>query len=89
MALGLRDYEVFRGDPAALPENMAAVLSSLVRPPDVLRVAKLGELIIGCYAMHEPTPIDDQVARTFSLAMVMVEPSYQGNGPLSSDAERA
>lgn len=80
MALGLRDYEVFRGDPAALPENMAAVLSSLVRPPDVLRVAKLGELIIGCYAMHEPTPIDDQVARTFSLAMVMVEPNYQGNG---------
>lgn len=80
MALGLRDYEVFRGEPAALPENMAAVLSSLVRPPDVLRVAKLGELIIGCYAMHEPTPIDEQVARIFSLAMVMVEPNYQGNG---------
>lgn len=80
MALGLRDYEVFRGDPAALPENMAAVLSSLVRPPDVLRVAKLGELIIGCYAMHEPTPVDDHVVRTFSLVMVMVEPKYQGNG---------
>jgi predicted N-acetyltransferase YhbS len=80
MALGLRDFEVFRGDPTALPEDMAAALSSLVRPPDVLRVAKLGERIIGCYAMHEPTPIDGQDARTFSLAMVMVEPNYQGNG---------
>ena len=80
MALGLRDYAVFRGDPAALPKDMAATLSSLVRPPDVLRVAKLGECIIGCYAMHEPTLIDDQVARTFVLAMVTVEPNYQGNG---------
>ena len=80
MALGLRDYEVFRGDPAALPKDMAATLSSLVRPPDVLRVAKLGECIIGCYAMHEPRLIEDQVAQTFVLAMVMVEPNYQGNG---------
>jgi predicted N-acetyltransferase YhbS len=80
MALGLRDYEVFRGDPGALPKDMAATLSSLVRPPDVLRVAKLGECIIGCYAMHEPRLIDDQVARTFVLAMVMVEPNYQGIG---------
>jgi predicted N-acetyltransferase YhbS len=80
MALGLRDYEVFRGDPAALPKDMAATLSSLVRPPDVLRVAKLGECVIGCYAMHEPRLIDDQVARTFVLAMVMVEPNYQGIG---------
>ena len=46
----------------------------------MLRVAKLGECIIGCYAMLEPTLIDDQVARTFVLAMVMVEPNYQGNG---------
>ncbi|MBL6813884.1 MAG: GNAT family N-acetyltransferase [Pseudomonadales bacterium] len=80
MALGLRDYEVFRGDPAALPDEMAAVVSSLVRPPDVLRVAKLGEQIIGCYAMHEPTLVDDQVERTFLLAMVAVEPNYRSNG---------
>ena len=80
MALGLRDYEVFRGDPAVLPKDMAATLSSLVRPPDVLRVAKVAECIIGCYAMHERTLIDDQVSRTFVLAMVMVEPNYQGNG---------
>ena len=80
MALGLRDYEVFRGDPAELPKDMAATLSSLARPPDVLRVAKLAECIIGCYAMHEPLLLDNQVARTFVLAMVMVEPNYRGNG---------
>ena len=80
MALSLRDFEVFRGDPAALPEAMATTLATIAPAPEVLRVAKLGERIIGCYAMHEPTPIDDQVARTFSLAMVTVEPNYQGNG---------
>ena len=80
MALSLRDFEVFRGDPAALPEAMATTLATIAPAPEVLRVAKLGERIIGCYAMHEPTLIDDQVARTFVLAMVMVEPNYQGNG---------
>jgi len=80
MAISLRAFEVFRGDPAALPESMATTLATIAPAPEVLRVAKLGERIIGGYAMHEPTTIDDQVARTFSLAMVMVEPNYQGNG---------
>ncbi|MEC8346892.1 MAG: GNAT family N-acetyltransferase [Pseudomonadota bacterium] len=80
MALSLRDFEVFRGDPAALPEAMATALATIAPAPEVLRVAKLGERIIGCYAMNEPTPIDDQGARSFSLAMVIVEPNYQGNG---------
>ena len=80
MALGLRDFEVFRGDPAALPEAMATTLATIAPAPEVLRVAKLGERIIGCYAMHEPKPIYDQVARSFSLAMVMVEPNCKGNG---------
>ena len=80
MAIGLRDFEVFRGDPAALPEAMATALATIAPVPEVLRVAKLGERIIGCYAMNEPTPIDDQGARSFSLAMVIVEPNYQGNG---------
>ena len=80
MALSLRDFEVFRGDPAALPEAMATALATIAPAPEVLRVAKLGERIIGCYAMNESTPIDDQGARSFSLAMVIVEPNYQGNG---------
>ena len=80
MAIGLRDFEVFRGDPAALPGSMATTLATIAPAPEVLRVAKLGERIIGCYAMHAPTSIDKQVARTFSLAMVMVEQNCQGNG---------
>ena len=80
MAIGLRDFGVFRGDPAALPESMATTLATIAPAPEVLRVAKLGERIIGGYAMHEPVLIDEQVARTFSLAMVMVEPNCQGNG---------
>ena len=80
MALGLRDFEVFRGDPAALPEAMATTLATIAPAPEVLRVAKLGERIIGCYAMHEPTPIDDDVARGFSLAMVVVDQNCKGNG---------
>ena len=80
MAIGLRDFGVFRSDPAALPESMATTLATIAPAPEVLRVAKLGERIIGVYAMHEPVSIDEQVARTFSLAMVMVEPNCQGNG---------
>ena len=72
MAIDLRDFEVFRGDPAALPGSMATRLATIAPVPEVLRVAKLGERIIGCYAMHEPKSIDKQGARTFSLAMVMV-----------------
>ena len=59
---------------------MATALATIAPAPEVLRVAKLGERIIGCYAMNESTPIDDQGARSFSLAMVIVEPNYQGNG---------
>ena len=80
MAIGLRDFGVFRSDPAALPESMATTLATIAPAPEVLRVAKLGERVIGGYAMHEPLSIDEQVARTFSLAMVMVEPDCQGNG---------
>ena len=81
MEIALRDFEVFRGDLAALPEAMAQALTHLGGMPQVLRVAKLGEQVIGSYAMYLPLAAQqDTGAQTFVLAMVMVEPSYQRNG---------
>ena len=51
MALTHRDYEVFRGDPASLPLAMAEAYAAIHPQPDVLRVAKLQQQVIGCYAM--------------------------------------
>ncbi len=81
MALALRDYEVFRGDANALPASMADVLDQLPSGPEILRVAKLGDQVIGCYAMYMPNATRDGAsAPSFELAMVMVEPSLQRNG---------
>lgn len=82
VGLALRDYEVFRGEVAMLPPDMAQALTRLRAQPEILRVAKLGEQIIGCYAMQEPAlPSCDVVeVPAFALTMVMVSPSYQRNG---------
>ena len=81
MALGQRDYEVFRGDPAALPEEMAEVYGTIRPTPDVLRVAKFQQQVIGCYAMHSPqSPHADGKPMPFELCMVMVLDAYQRNG---------
>ena len=76
MALGLG---VFRGDPAALPEAMATTLATIAPAPEVLRVASSASALLAAMQC-EPKPIYDQVARSFSLAMVMVEPNCKGNG---------
>ena len=76
MALALRDYEVFRGDPAHLPDVMLKVFAGLVPDPQVLRVAKIEEQIIGCYAMYLPSDAKPR----HELAMVMVSEPYRRNG---------
>ena len=81
MALGQRDYEVFRGDPTALPAKMAEIYGAIEPPPDVLRVAKFQQQVIGCYAMHSPqSPDADGKPVPFELGMVMVLDAYQRNG---------
>lgn len=81
MALVHRDYEVFRGDPAALPREMAEVYGDMQLPPDVLRVAKMHEQVIGCYAMHSlESSHSDGKPGLFELGMVMVLDTYQRNG---------
>ena len=81
MALGQRDYEVFRGDPTALPAKMAEIYGAIEQPPDVLRVAKFQQQVIGCYAMHSPqSPDADGKPVPFELGMVMVLDAYQRNG---------
>ena len=57
---------------------MAAVTTSA---PDVLRVAKMHEQVIGCYAMHSPeSSHSDGKPGLFELGMVMVLDTYQRNG---------
>lgn len=81
MALALRDYDVFRGTPDHLPEPMGAALARLEVAPEILRVAKIDDLVIGCYAMHAPSAwvhaADEQCYR---LALVMVADAYRNNG---------
>ena len=76
MALALRDYEVFRGDPALLPDVMSAIFAELAPEPQVLRVAKIKEQIIGGYAMYLPS----DAKPCHELAMVMVLEPYRRNG---------
>lgn len=81
MALGQRDYEVFRGDPAALPAEMAEIYLAMEPRPDVLRVAKFQQQIIGCYAMYAPeSPHAVGKPALFELGMVMVSDAYRRNG---------
>lgn len=76
MALALRDYEVFRGDPEALPAAMRHSFQTLSPQPQVLRVAKLQEQIIGCYAMSMPS----SGSSDYRLAMVSVVEEFRRNG---------
>jgi hypothetical protein len=84
MALALRDYEVFRGDPAHLPDVMLKVFAGLVPEPQVLRVAKIEEQIIGCYAVYLPS----DAKPCHELAMVMVSDPYRRNGVAESRGGR-
>jgi GNAT superfamily N-acetyltransferase len=76
VALALRDYEVFRGDPEALPPAMLQCFQTLSPQPQVLRVAKLQEQIIGCYAMSMPSGGSSD----YRLAMVSVVEEFRRNG---------
>ena len=55
MALSLRDFEVFRGDPAALPEAMATRLATIAPVPEVLRVAKLASALLAAMPCTSPS----------------------------------
>ena len=76
MALELRDYEVFRGDPSLLPDVMLTIFAGLIPEPQVLRVAKIKEQVIGGYAMYLPS----HAKPSHELAMVMVLEPYWRNG---------
>lgn len=82
MEIALRDYEVFRGEVAMLPPDMAQVFGRQQPAPEILRVAKLGDQVIGCYAMQQSAAPTHDAAEmtTFILNMVMVLPSCQRNG---------
>ena len=81
MALARRDYEVFRGDPAALPADMAEIYGAMQPRPDVLRVAKFEQQVIGCYAMRSPeSALVGGNPGPFELGMVMVSEAYQRTG---------
>ena len=56
MALGFRDIEVFSADPKDLPADLSTIYAQTVAAgtAEILRVAKLNEGIIACYAMHGP-----------------------------------
>lgn len=88
MALGLRDIEVFSADPKDLPADLIAIYAQSVvaGTVQILRVAKLNEVIIACYAMHGP--LTDRDARNESgknavgdtdyvLQMVAVQEQYR------------
>jgi GNAT superfamily N-acetyltransferase len=60
---------------------MAEIYGAIEPPPDVLRVAKFQQQVIGCYAMHSPqSPDADGKPVPFELGMVMVLDAYQRNG---------
>jgi N-acetylglutamate synthase-like GNAT family acetyltransferase len=75
MALGFRDIEVVRADPEDLPTDLSALHQQTVAPgaEQILRVAKLNEVIIACYAMHGPVA----ESTDYVLQMVMVQQEYR------------
>ena len=79
MALGFRDIEVFSADPKDLPADFSAIYAQTVAAgtAEILRVAKLNEVIIACYAMHGPLLEEGESNTDYVLQMVAVQEQYR------------
>ena len=79
MALGFRDIEVFSADPKDLPADLSAIYAQTVAAgtAQILRVAKLNEVIIACYAMHGPLLEEGESNTDYVLQMVAVQEQYR------------
>ena len=79
MALGFRDIEVFSADPKDLPADLSAIYAQTVAAgtAEILRVAKLNEGIIACYAMHGPLLEEGESNTDYVLQMVAVQEQYR------------
>ena len=79
MALGFRDIEVFSADPKDLPADLSAIYAQTVAAgtAEILRVAKLNEVIIACYAMHAPLIEEGERDTDYVLQMVAVQEQYR------------
>ena len=79
MALGFRDIEVFSADPKDLPADLSAIYAQTVAAgtAEILRVAKLNEVIIACYAMHGPLIQEGERGTDYVLQMVAVQEQYR------------
>jgi N-acetylglutamate synthase-like GNAT family acetyltransferase len=79
MALGFREIEVFSADPKDLPADLSAIYAQTVAAgtAQILRVAKLNEVIIACYAMHGPLIEEGESDTDYVLQMVAVQEQYR------------
>ena len=79
MALGFRDIEVFSADPKDLPADLSIIYAQTVAAgtAEILRVAKLNEGIIACYAMHGPLLEEGESNTDYVLQMVAVQEQYR------------
>ena len=79
MALGFREIEVFSADPKDLPADLSAIYAQTVAAgtAQILRVAKLNEVIIACYAMHGPIIEEGESDTDYVLQMVAVQEQYR------------
>ena len=79
MALGFRDIEVFSADPKGLPADLSTIYAQTVAAgtAEILRVAKLNEVIIACYAMHGPLLEEGESNTDYVLQMVAVQEQYR------------
>jgi len=79
MALGFREIEVFSADPKDLPADLSAIYAQTVAAgtAQILRVAKLNEVIIACYAMHGPLLEEGESNTDYVLQMVAVQEQYR------------
>ena len=79
MALGFREIEVFSADPKDLPADLSAIYAQTVAAgtAEILRVAKLNEVIIACYAMHGPLLEEGESDTDYLLQMVAVQEQYR------------
>ena len=79
MALGFREIEVFSADPKDLPADLSAIYAQTVAAgtAQILRVAKLNEVIIACYAMHGPFIEEGESDTDYVLQMVAVQEQYR------------
>jgi N-acetylglutamate synthase-like GNAT family acetyltransferase len=79
MALGFREIEVFSADPKDLPADLSAIYAQTdaAGTAQILRVAKLNEVIIACYAMHGPLLEEGESDTDYVLQMVAVQEQYR------------